>query len=82
MSPSTEAYDRGRKFEQYRTIASLQQYLLLSSERMSAELYTRQPGGGWLLTERTGPEETVDLAGVELKLAELYYDVNFEGRQE
>ena len=42
LSPSTESYDRGRKFEHYRCIPSLQQYLLVSSDRIGADLYTRQ----------------------------------------
>src|SRR5436190_10717366 len=49
LSPSTEAYDRGRKFEHDRSLDSLQEYLLLSCERVSADLFTRQPDGRWLL---------------------------------
>src|ERR1019366_5811608 len=39
LSPSTEAYDRGRMFEHYRSVESVSEYLLVSSERVSAELY-------------------------------------------
>jgi Uma2 family endonuclease len=45
LSPSTELYDRVRKFEHYRSLESVSEYLLVSSERVGAELYTRQPGG-------------------------------------
>jgi Uma2 family endonuclease len=38
LLPSTEAYNRGRKFEHYRNIESLREYLLISTERVSAEL--------------------------------------------
>ena len=48
LSPSTEAYDRGRKFELYQAIESLREYLLLASDRMHADLYTRQADGSWL----------------------------------
>lgn len=48
LSPPTEAYDRGRKFEHYRSIDSLQQYLLVASERVHADLFTRQSGSQWL----------------------------------
>jgi Uma2 family endonuclease len=34
LSPSTEAYDRGRKFEQYKTLDSLREYMLVASERI------------------------------------------------
>src|ERR1019366_2678061 len=53
LSPSTEAYDRGRKFELYRAIPSLTHYLLVSPERMSAELFTRQEEGRWLLDRKS-----------------------------
>ena len=49
LSPSTEDYDRGRKFEQYQSIESLREYLMLASDRVHADLYTRQPDGRWLL---------------------------------
>src|ERR1039457_3643217 len=50
LSPSTEIYNRIRKFEHYRSVESVSEYLMLASERGSAELYTRQPDGRWLLT--------------------------------
>ncbi len=50
LSPSTEAYDRGRKFEHYKEIESLREYRLVASDRMYADLYTRQPDGRWILT--------------------------------
>ena len=79
LSLSTEAYDRGRKFEMYRTIPSLTHYLLVASERMSAELFTRQEEGGWLLTGATLPEDAIDLpaVGVRFTLADLYEKVEF-----
>ena len=42
LSASTEAYDRGRKFDHYQSIESLREYLLVASDRMSASLYRRQ----------------------------------------
>jgi len=41
LSPSTEAYDRGRKFELYQSIPSFREYLLLASDRFHADLYVR-----------------------------------------
>lgn len=80
LSPSTEAYDRGRKFEQYRSIPSLRQYLLLAQERMHADLYTRQNEGQWLLTSASCGEDFVELASVEcrLPLSGCYERVDFE----
>ena len=71
LSPSTEAYDRGRKFEHYRKIESLRQYLLVASDRISVELYTRQPSGQWLLSSASEPDEEVDLESIECRLRVL-----------
>ncbi len=79
LSPSTEAYDRGRKFAHYQSIGSLKEYLLVSSDRMRAELYTRQPEDRWLLTSAGSLEDSLDLPslGCRLALAELYEKVDF-----
>jgi Uma2 family endonuclease len=79
LSPSTEAYDRGRKFGHYRSIESLAEYLLVSSERIGAELFTRQTDGGWLLTAAGDLKDTINLSatGCRLALAEIYAKVEF-----
>ena len=79
LSPSTEAYDRGRKFERYRTIASLRQYLLIAQDRIQADLYTRQSEEKWVLTSFNGRENFVELesVGCRLSLAECYERVDF-----
>lgn len=81
LSPSTEAYDRGRKFEHYKSIESMREYLLLASDRMHADLYTRQPDDRWLLTSADAPEHslTLESVGAQLKLADLYEKVDLEG---
>jgi len=80
LSPSTEAYDRGRKFEQYRKIVSLRQYLLVSSDRVSVELSTRQASGQWLLSAAGEPDEEVDLDSIDcrLRVGDIYEKVEFE----
>ena len=77
LSPSTEAYDRGRKFEQYQSIESLREYLLVASDRMHVDLYSRQPDCRWLLTSASLPEDSLILesVGAELLLADLYEKV-------
>jgi Uma2 family endonuclease len=79
LSPSTEAYDRGRKFERYQAIPSLRQYLLLASDRVHADLYVRQENGDWLLRPYRELADTVQLEsiGCGLKLADLYEKVDF-----
>src|ERR1039458_9634093 len=79
LSESTEAYDRGRKFELYRSLESLAEYMLISSQRVSAELFTRQPDGRWMLTASSRLEDSLDLqsVGCHLALADVYEKVDF-----
>lgn len=78
LSPTTEGHDRGRKFEHYRAIESLAEYLLVAQERVHVELYTRQPDGRWLLSEASRLEDTLELRSIEcrLALADLYEKVD------
>ena len=83
LSPATEAYDRGKKFEHYRSIESLREYLLVASDRVHAELFTRQPDGRWLLTSANRLEDSLDLQslGYRLALADLYASIDLPGFQ-
>lgn len=73
LSDSTEAYDRGKKFEHYRRIASLRHYVLVAQDQPLVELYTRQGDGTWMLSEhRMGDVVTLTAAGCELQVAEVY----------
>jgi Uma2 family endonuclease len=79
LSPSTEAYDRGRKFDQYKSILSFQQYLLVASDRIHVDLFTRQLDGDWLLKSADPPEEDslkLQSIGCRLTLADLYRNVD------
>src|SRR5882762_9016170 len=74
LSPSTEAYDRGRKFEHYRSLESLSEYLLVAQDRMHADLYTRQPDGSWVLREASQAEDTLELRSIacHISMEDLY----------
>lgn len=74
LSPSTEAYDRGRKFEHYRSLESLAAYLLIASDRMQADLFTPRNASQWLLTSVDRPEDIIELKSIDcrLNLAEIY----------
>lgn len=73
LSPSTEDYDRGRKFARYRALGTLMDYVLVAQDRMHVEHYTRE-GMRWVLTEYNEPQVAVDLPsiGCRLTLAEIY----------
>lgn len=79
LSESTEKYDRGAKFERYRSVPSLAEYLLVSQDRVHIELYTRQPNGAWILREWNDPGAEIDLASLHcrLRVAEVYAKVTF-----
>jgi Uma2 family endonuclease len=79
LSESTEKYDRGAKFERYRSVPTLAEYLLLSQERVHIELYTRQANGAWILREWNDPGAEIDLASLRcrLRIAEVYAKVVF-----
>ena len=74
LSPSTEGYDRGKKFELYRTINSFREYLIVHQDRRHVEHYSRQDDGSWLLREHSGPGSSVAVPGlgVQISLSDLY----------
>ena len=74
LSDSTESYDRGLKFEQYRSIETLQYYLLVDQSRRHVDLYERESGQRWMLTTH---QDSVVLSGLDIKLEidEIYRQV-------
>jgi Uma2 family endonuclease len=83
LSPSTENYNRGKKFQQYRKLDSLQDYLLIAQDSMRIEHYARQ-GEQWILTDVAGADGVVTLAsiGCALSLSDVYEKVTFENDDE
>jgi Uma2 family endonuclease len=69
LSPSTEAYDRGKKFDHYKPIESLREYLLVASDRVHADLFTRQPDGRWMLTSADGMESSLGIESIDCQIA-------------
>ena len=69
LSPSTESYDRGKKFQHYRQIDSLQEVVLIAQDAWHVEYYWRQAHGGWLLTEATNLDARVSLSSIQCELA-------------
>ena len=79
LSDSTEAYDRGKKFEHYRTIPSLQHYVLITQDRHSIDCFTRSNGESWNLTSCKGLSGKITLEAIECELlgSEVYDKVVF-----
>lgn len=79
LSPSTKNYDRGEKFQHYRSIPSFREYLVLAQDEIRAEHHVRQPDSSWLLREFASATDVVHLAcvGCDLTLGVLYERVEF-----
>ena len=79
LSDSTENYDRGEKFERYRQLESLQEYILISQDQVRVEHYLRQGEQG-LLSEFSTLENVLPLIsiGAELSLNQIYRFVELE----
>jgi len=78
LSASTEAYDRGLKFFEYQSIASLQEYVLIAQDRPYITHYVPQEGGQWLRSDLHGVAEhlllhTLDCA---IPVVEMYRQVS------
>ncbi len=75
LSPSTEKYDRGLKFQLYRSLDSLEDYVLVNQEQIYIERFTRQPGGTWTFRDYQGPdaELKIDALGVAIPLRRIYH---------
>ncbi len=73
LSPTTEAFDRGEKFAQYQELASLQEYILVSQDRIRVEHY-RLIKTQWAQTEFQAHEDvlSLDSIGCKLSLQDIY----------
>lgn len=74
LSESTAAFDRGKKFQSYQQIESLQEYLLVSQDEFTVEHYLRQENGHWLYTKVSGLEGIIALPTLnsQLALSDIY----------
>ncbi|MFA7344154.1 MAG: Uma2 family endonuclease [Terrimicrobiaceae bacterium] len=79
LSETTERYDRVKKFDLYRALPSLLEYVLVSQSEPRVEQFLRQPDGGWNFRATTDPAATVNLPsiGCEIPFAEIYERVEF-----
>ncbi|MCC6363505.1 MAG: Uma2 family endonuclease [Bryobacterales bacterium] len=77
LSPSTESYDRGRKFEHYRPVETLRDYILVSQDRVLVEHYARQEAAAWLLRTYSQLEEElhIDSVSVAVPLSAIYHGI-------
>jgi len=76
LSPTTAAYDRGLKFGHYRTLPSLEEYLLVDLDTRATDCYRKGADGFWVL-HPFARGEAIELASVALTLtaAQLFAEV-------
>ena len=84
LSNSTKDYDRGDKFQYYRSIPSLREYITIDQYKCYIEQFAKNSENKWVLTEYTTADEVMTLSAIEFKiqLSELYQGVNFEMKGE
>jgi len=80
LSPSTAGFDRGDKFKFYRRIPTLEEYVLIDSEKVGIDCYRKTSGGKWELT--VYPEDAGDILELvslnfQCPLALVYEEVEF-----
>ena len=78
LSESTKDYDRGGKFEIYRHLPGLQDYILVSQDKVHVEHFVKQAPHQWLLTEYSSLAETLTIAqlGETLAISDIYDKVD------
>jgi Uma2 family endonuclease len=82
LSDSTELYDRTEKFQMYRSLGSLKEYILVSQYKIRVDQYAVDGQGNWLFRDYEGEEAILKLVSIpfEIKLSQLYRKVNLEAQ--
>jgi Uma2 family endonuclease len=80
LSESTEKFDRGKKFQYYRTIPSLQEYILISSQEYLIECFRRTKNDLWTLQTYEGLNAIlrIENLAIDASLSEIYATLNFD----
>ena len=79
LSPSSEAFDRGKKFAKYKQLESFTDYLLVAQDEPQIDYFVRQASGDWLQKSFGGMDAEIHIASLDctLRLADIYDAVLF-----
>jgi len=79
LSPSTAEYDMNVKFDHYRKIESLKEYILVWQDKKRVARHTKRDDGSWILSDFIGDDALVDLSSIECSLSmdDIYDKVDF-----
>ncbi|MBE9211334.1 Uma2 family endonuclease [Plectonema cf. radiosum LEGE 06105] len=79
LSPSTAAFDRGKKFTRYRQSDTLKEYVLIESDEIAVECFRRNNEGLWVLhTYGEGDSLILESVGITIPIEKLYRRVRFD----
>lgn len=80
LSDSTRNYDKGEKFTLYRDISSLQEYILVDTEKIHVERHVRNADNSWQLTDHKSIDDSFTISTVQLNflLKDIYEGISFE----
>ncbi len=79
LSDSTEGFDRGDKFNDYQSLSSLEEYVLVSSQRQRVEIFRRNPHFWQYQTyDLDQPDFKLETIDLDVKIADVYEDVVLE----
>jgi len=79
LSESTKEYDTGLKFNAYRNIASLKEYIVIDQYACGVKCFYKNNAGQWMPEEFSLPEDTIELRSVDVKLSlkTIYHRIKF-----
>lgn len=79
LSPGTEAYDREEKFDYYRMCPSLQEYILINSQRLAVDVFRRASNHLWSFYPYREQEKVVIAClNIEIALSDIYRHIRLE----
>ena len=80
LSPSTEAFDRGKKFTNYRQLNTLKEYVLIQADEIGIECFRLNKEGLWVLhSYAEGDVLELESVGLTISVEKLYRRVSFDG---
>jgi Uma2 family endonuclease len=83
LSPKTEAYDRGDKFAMYRLSPSLQDYVLVSANKMAIDIYHKNDRGRWeILSYAAGDLVELECINLTFPIEDIFTDIVFRDSEE
>lgn len=79
LSPYTKEYDKGEKFRLYQDLSSLKEYILIDSQTVMAEHFSRNTGENWILHSYDKLKDSISMGtlNVNLFLDDIYKDTLF-----